>query len=203
MEHDVKCKRARFIGESTEIREAFAFAEPTQILQAVRVYCGHFYGSMLWDLQSEGAGMFYRSWNTCVKLAYNIPRSTHTYLVENYLAAEFTPIRTELMARYIKFYDSLLNSKSLEIQVLVNTITKDARSTTSRNLGLVVRETKQELSTLTAKKVRQCVVVPEIPINHGWRVPLLKRLLQDRREMELLLVNTSDINDMINSLCSS
>ena len=76
---------------------------------------------MLWDLQSEGAGMFYRSWNTCVKLAYNIPRSTHTYLVENYLAAEFTPIRTELMARYIKFYDSLLNSKSFEIQVLVNT----------------------------------------------------------------------------------
>ena len=43
-------------------------------------------------------GQFCRYWNTCVKLAYDIPRSTHTYLVEHCLAAEFTLLRLELLS---------------------------------------------------------------------------------------------------------
>ena len=70
-----------FINSSTDIRDCFSFAKPDQILRATSLYCGHCYGSMLWDLSSEMAGMFYRSWNTCVKLAWNVPRSTHTYLL--------------------------------------------------------------------------------------------------------------------------
>ena len=112
MNHDVKVKRARFIGESTEIRESFSFADPLLILRAVRLYCGHYYGAMLWDFRSEMVLQFCRSWNTCVKLSYDIPRSTHTYLFEHCLASEFTPVKTEMMARYIKFHRSLKNSKS-------------------------------------------------------------------------------------------
>ena len=89
MDHDMKCKRARFIENSTEIRETFSFAEPSLVLQAVRLYTGHYYGSMTWDLQSEIAGQLFRSWNTCVKLAFDVPRSTHVYLVQNVLADEF------------------------------------------------------------------------------------------------------------------
>ena len=138
-----------------------------------------------------------------MKLAFQVPRSTHTYLVENVLAAEFTPVKTELMARYLKFHQSLVNSSSFEIQVLVNTFQQDVRSTTARNLQLISGEAGQCWSTLTAKKIRQAVKVSEVPANHVWRVSLLSRLLNDRKEMEALLVNTDDINAMIESLCSS
>ena len=77
MDHDVKIKRAQFINESIEIRDTFSFAHPEQILQAVRVYCGHNYGSMLWELDSEMVGQYNRAWNTCVKLTNDVPRSTH------------------------------------------------------------------------------------------------------------------------------
>ena len=141
MDHDMKCKRARFIENSTEIRETFSFAEPSLILQAVRLYTGHYYGSMTWDLQSEIAGQLFRSWNTCVKLAFDVPRSTHVYLVQNVLADEFLPIETELMARYVKFYESLTNSQSFEVKVLSQIAVQDKRSTTSRNISLIEKKT--------------------------------------------------------------
>ena len=108
MDFDTKIKRARYIGDSTEIRETFSFADPSQILRAVRIYCGHYYGAMLWDLDSEMTGQMCRSWNTCVKLSYDIPRSTHTYIVENILASNFLPAKTELMARFVKFHQNLV-----------------------------------------------------------------------------------------------
>ena len=52
MDFDAKCKRADFIEKSTDIRLMFSFASPQQVLSAVNVYAGHFYGSMLWDLSS-------------------------------------------------------------------------------------------------------------------------------------------------------
>ena len=55
MEQDMKVKRADFIRKSTEVREALSFAQPTQILQAVRTYCCSLYGAMTWSLFSDKA----------------------------------------------------------------------------------------------------------------------------------------------------
>ena len=202
MDQDIKVKKARFIADSTEIRETFGFAKPEQVLRAVRLYCSHYYGGMLWDLTSELAGQFFRTWNTCVKLSYDIPRSTHTYLVQNSLASDFLPVKTELMARYTKFYKSLQNS-STEISALVNIVSKDARSTTARNLALISEETGSDVKFLTPVQVRQLVKVPPTPVNHLWRAPLLFKLLQERSDLEQSLQDTKVITTVINSLCSS
>ena len=80
MDRDAKINRAEFISRSVEIRETFKFASLVEILHALRVYCSSFYGSMLWDLSSEGACQcqVYSSWNTAVKLAWNCPRETRS-----------------------------------------------------------------------------------------------------------------------------
>ena len=104
MDFDAKCKRAAFIESSTDIREMFSFAYPSQILSSVNVYSAHFYGSMLWDLSSESAGQVYRSWSTCVKLAWDVPRWTHNYLVDNFLGGDLPPVKKKLMCQYVNFF---------------------------------------------------------------------------------------------------
>ena len=47
MELDTKIKRARFIENTTNIRETFAFAHPRQILRAIETYAVHLFGSNL------------------------------------------------------------------------------------------------------------------------------------------------------------
>ena len=128
MDQDIRIKKARFINDSVEVRDTFSFAHPEQILQAVRTYCGHQYGSMLWEINSDMCGQYCRTWNTYVKLTYDLPRGTHTYIVENLLAKNFLPVKTEIMSRFVKFYSSLLKSPSLEVQMMAKSVINDKGS---------------------------------------------------------------------------
>ena len=64
----------------------FGFAQPNLILQEVKTFCFDMYGSMTWPLYSDQAKQVFNTWSTCVKLAWVVPRATHTYLVDNLLS---------------------------------------------------------------------------------------------------------------------
>ena len=104
MDFDCKIKRARFIDNSTTIRETFKFAECEQVLRAVQIYSCDFYGSMLWNLYGEQTAKYFRCWNTCTKLCWDVPRNTHTYFVDNFLSWGFPSIRQQILTQYVKFY---------------------------------------------------------------------------------------------------
>ena len=205
MSTDLKLKRAKFIDKSTEIREMFCFADPVQVLKAVNIYCGDYYGSMLWDLYGDPAGKYYRCWNTCTKLTWNCPRSTHTYFVTCQLAADFVPIRTKILVKYVKFFQSLLNSNSPEVALVANLVGHDVSSTTGGNLYRLGKETGLNPWTASPIMVRMALqqsdtVVPEEDL---WRLPLLEKLLLQRYNLELEVKDTSEVQSLIDSLCSS
>ena len=108
MEADCLRGRAKFISKSVEVRNHLRFAAPEHILHAIQVLCTDAYGSMLWSLDSDTAESFFKSWNTCVKLVYGVPRNTFTYLVEGYFAAGQTSLRNQILSRYSGFYRKLL-----------------------------------------------------------------------------------------------
>ena len=158
---------------------------------------------MLWELDGEMVGQYCRAWNTCVKLTHGVPRSTHTYLVENLLAKNFLPVKTELMSRYVNFYCSLLESPSKEVKIMATLVKFDARSTTAKNLELIQKESGLDSTNLTANGVR--VAVPRVPVseNMEWIVSLLPKLLKQRREMENNSLDTTYISISIDSLCNA
>ena len=104
MEHDAKIKRAEFIDKSVEVRETFKFASPVEILRALKIYCSSFYGSMLWDFTGDGACQVFNAWTTAVKLSWDCPRDTRTYLVQQVLACDQTSARADALTRYGKFF---------------------------------------------------------------------------------------------------
>ena len=107
MEYDANIKRVKFIDKSVNIREAFDFADPTNMLQAVQLYAGDGYGAMLWDLYGVKANQYFNTRNTCVKLCWEVPRATHTYFVERVLATHFLPFSTCIKARMLDTSDSM------------------------------------------------------------------------------------------------
>ena len=140
MNMDTRMKRASFITNSTDIRTTFKFARPPHVLNAISVYSCHFTGSMLWDLYSESSGQMYRSWNTCVKLVWNLPRSTHNYFVDNLLARDFTSVRQRILSQYVSFLRRLRNSVSAEVRIMSVIAAADVRSTTGKNCYNIARE---------------------------------------------------------------
>ena len=180
MDQDIKMKRASYIDKSTDIREMFAFADPVQVLGAVETYCGDHYGAMLWNLWSPAAGKYFRCWNTCVKLAWDVPRGTHTYFVTNLLAGGFLTVRTKLMTRFVKFFRSLLASVSPEVALVANIVGRDMGSTTGINLFQLRQETGLNPWSVAPAKVRQALMEREhsVPETDEWRLPLFEQYLK-------------------------
>ena len=200
---DTRMKRASFISSSTDIRCMFSFALPAQVLNALIVYSSHFYGSMLWDLYGDVAGQVYRSWNTCVKLVWRLPRSTHNYFVDSLLAEGFPSVRKKIFSQYIGFLSKLRKSVSPEIRMLSYVSAADIRSTTGRNCYNL----RQEFSLDPWKSSPNCLksrysyyVVPEAD---SWRLPLLTTLLQQRYELNACGDSTETAERLIKSLCTS
>ena len=158
---------------------------------------------MLWDLNSDLCGQYCRVWNTSVKLVHNVPRSCHTYLVQNVLAPEFLPTKVELMSRFVKFFRSLSDSASFEVSLLAKIAYSDARSTTRRNLTLIEHETRLDPLNVSPNEVKNAVVLCQVPRNQEWRLHLLTNLLNERRELDSSMKNTEIISHMIDCLCNS
>ena len=76
---------------------------------------------MLWDQQEDLATEYYSSWKTCVKLAWGVPRATHSYFLD-YLSAELVSVGRDVLARYAGFYRSLLSSPCREVTILARMV---------------------------------------------------------------------------------
>ena len=186
MVQDTKIKRASSIDRSMNIRETFDFAHPEQVLHAVVTYCCDHYGSMLWDLYSESSMKYFRCWNTCVKLAWDCPRNTHTYFVTNALAPGIVTVRTRVLSRYVKFVSSLLKSNSPEVVAVANCAVNDKGSVTGSNLFKIQEETGLNPRSTSSQDVMNVLSVTEqsMPPTERWRIPFLQKLLENRRQMK-------------------
>ena len=167
MEKDIRAKRASFIDNSVEIRETFEFASPSEVLNAVKLYVGSHNGSMLWDLGGDLAQQYYNAWNVCVRLAWQVPRATHTYFVEQLLCCGLSSTKADILARYSKFIRGLIASPSKEVAVMYGVAKRDIRTVTGSNIALLVSETELDptqasLGDIKKQLYSKAIKVPEM-----------------------------------------
>ena len=203
MHQDAKIRRALFIDRSVEVREKLHFADPAEVLRAISVYCCDGYGAMLWPLEADPAQQYFRAWNTAVKLTHGVPRSTFTYLVEGFLAGQETSLRNQVLARYPSFFQSLLQSPSPEVRVLCQVAAADPSSTTRENLEYVTQICGVNPRQYGAACVAASLPTSQVPEEQQWRLGLLTSLLSLRREKYLSQEDSSRVEAMLASLCST
>jgi hypothetical protein len=205
MDVDISCKRAQFIDKSVEIRTMFQWAAPAEIMRALKLYLSSFYGAMLWDLAGVKARQVYSAWNTAVKLAWECPRETKTFLLQNVLSSEMTSARTDILGRYPKFFLSLRKSACYEVRVLAYLTSRDLRTTTGKNLKAVREASGLNPWDSSFAKVKsniaeneQVNVLPE----DKWRIKYLWNLLGKLQETKHMAMTDEqeELQALIDSL---
>ena len=112
-------------------------------------------------------------------------------------------VKQQLVGRFTNFFRSLLKIKSMEICVVANMVGRCAQSTTGGNLIRIHRETGQDPWKEPAWKVRDGITRAEVPPQEGYRVQYLKKLITARTELRSKALETTEVDGLIESLCSS
>ena len=206
MDYDTKIKRATFIDSTVQVREMFKFASPVEVLAAFKVFSCSFYGCMLWDLGGEAAGQVYRSWSTAVKLAWEVPRGTRTFLLQQVLASGLTSARVDILARFPAFFRGLVSSPSQEVSVMAYLVGQDLRSVTGQNLRYIEECIGSDPVLCPTSKLKEQLYNLEMivtPDQDSWRVAYLSNLLQQRQVAKYysLEENIEELTALIDCLC--
>ena len=124
MNKETQIKRMTYITKCNEIKETYKFLHPKELQKVILTFGSAFYGSNLWDLESEGLKKNYNLWNTTVRDVYGLPRMSRSYIVE-YLLSVHHGFNVDIMSRFQKFYVNLLKSPSTPIRVLAAMLRSD------------------------------------------------------------------------------
>ena len=177
METNARVMKAKYIEKTLEISETFSFARPQQVLRVLDIFTSDCYGLMLHDLASPSTESIFKSWNTAVKLTWNVPRSTYTYIVENHLAKNCHTLRHQIYSRYSRFFQNLLTSSSKEVSFLANIVSRDSQSVTNKNIELVKNAAGCSPWDFSTWRIKAGLKVSPIPENDEWRISLLSKML--------------------------
>ena len=160
---------------------------------------------MLWDLGSDMSKQYFNAWHMCVKLAWQVPRPSHTYFVDHLLTCDFTSIRTDIFSRYCKFVKGLMTSPSEEVRVMCGVSRQDIRTATGANIALVRSETGLHPVLTNIEQVRQKLMekVAPVPEADQWRLHYLTKLLSQRGEAFYMADEDEvvRVTSLIDSLC--
>ena len=203
MDADSSRARASFMSRASDIRDNLYFAHPEQRIRAINLYCCDAYGSMLWELGSKYCESFWKAWNIQARLAWFVPKETHTNLVERFLCQGYPSLRNQVLSRYQQFMKSLAESPSKEVKFMFYLIRNDMRSVTGRNIEYLGRLCKVNILRVAKWKLKQ--LLPKSDQCEGWRTSLLQPLLEARyrRTYGSLNISRRQMEDMIISLCKS
>ena len=154
----------------------------------------------------EAADQYFNSWSTAVKLAWECPRGTRTYLLQQVLACGGSSAKLDIMARYTRFFQGLHRNSSREVSVLANLIARDLRSVTGRNLNLINEMSRCNVRSDSLAKVKAALLeteIVDIADEDKWRVIYLNKLLNQRQEWHYLGEEheKEQVQKLIDSLC--
>ena len=200
MKIDISVKRATFIGKVHSLNQEFFFCNPNVVINLYRIYACSFYSSSLYDLFSCKLTRLYTAWNKSVRILFNLPLDTHTYLIET--ISRTLHLKVMLCSRFIAFHKTNMKTPRHAIQLLTKMSKSDQRTTYGRNLKNIADECNKKLDELTNNDVKKIMKFKDVPAEEVWRVKLVDELLGIKFGGLETIMEDSEIDDILRFACA-
>ena len=121
-------KRGMFISDCMNMNQQYHYASPETKLKMFSIYNQHFSGSNLWDFSSKIFQQLCNSYNTNIRVIFDIHRETSCWLVEKLASGRLA--KQIIYGRFIKFISSLQENRRLIVKSLGQQVINDVHSLT-------------------------------------------------------------------------
>ena len=161
------------------LNQQYYYATPEVKLKMFFIHNVHFSGSNCWDFSSKNFQQLCNSFNTNIRMIFNLHRETSCWLVESLTNGRLA--KKMIYSRFLKFITNLLNNRRSIVRALGSSACKDIRTLTGRNLHSMKEDTKivvrpgitSYIELLTWRTYQP-------PENQEWKLPLMISLLEIR-----------------------
>ena len=93
------------------------------------------------------------SWSVSVRHMWDLPLSTHRYLLEQLSGVH---AETMIFSRYVKFVQSMRKSSKVAVQCLIQLVSKDTQTNTGRNIRYILNKTgESDISAVNTQKLKR------------------------------------------------
>ena len=202
LKHDIRTKRAQYITKNNDLAQEFHFCHPVAKFHLNSIYNSSFTGSPLWDLFGREADMLCNTWNTSVRIMFNLNYATHRYFIQP--LSNKVHLKNTLMKRFLGFLSQIEKSpKKLPLRLL-KLVRADSRSTTGSNLRkIMLLLDKHTIDEVKSKDIDNFEYAPVLP-NNAWKINMVKELIEVREnQASIENFSTEELEEILEHLCIS
>ena len=199
---DLLQKRAIFFQKVHELKQAYGYYNPRLICEIIRIFACSFYGSPLWSLNSEEHMKLLRSWNTVIKMVWDLPYATHRRYLES--LNDIPHLQSMLHGRYIGFIQNLSLTKKPHLQILFNLCILDQSCNTGQNLShLLALYEQNDLKTLILERhMIKNKRVHQLLDDESYKIDMIEEMCLAKRGLIEGDVEEIDINTLLDIICT-
>ena len=200
---DLLQKRAIFYDKVHQMIQKFGYCDPRLVCELVRIYGTSFYGSTLWNLTSKEHEQLNRSWNTAIKIIFDLPFGCHTRFVES--LTDLPHLQSVLHSRYAGFVKNLKTSNKIHIKMLLGICENNLLTNTGQNISFLMQkyncESRVELENMKYKIKNSRVY--DLPDNEKWKINIIEELSLMKLGLVEETLNEDEIKFLMEDLCTS
>ena len=158
----------------------------------------------LWDLFSIDAERMYKTWNVTIRNVFSLDRKTHRRLIEPLSGC--CHLKTALLSRYVKFYNSLRGNKKFSLRYLARVTSGNLNSKMGRTISNISHELNinmSEIHEVSSKCIKRNLIYMknenEWEINLGGELILARKSIH--RTIDIPGFSDDEIQMMLDTLC--
>ena len=195
-----------YIEKNCELNQEFPHAHPEVKCKINRIYNSSFPGSVLWDFSPTNFSQLVNSWSVSVRHMWGLSFATHKYLIE---ALSGQHAHSMLIARYVKFIQSIQKSPKIAVQFLLQKVLKNCNTLTGKNIRYVLEQTDTEnIFDANPKTIKKELKFCEIKEDDAWRVNLVKEMINIKQNILTLdqnehALSNEELEEILDYVCST
>ena len=117
--------------------------KPDDQVKLLYLYNAHFSGSSSWNFCGQQFQQLVNSWNVNIKVIYDLPYATHSYLAED--LTEGRHARQMIYKRFVTFLSNIATNRRTALVSLLNSVKTTCLSLTGGNIRRILVDTEIQL----------------------------------------------------------
>ena len=134
----VKCAIGKFWKSFNMFMADFGHVYSSVKCKLFHQYCCSYYGAPLWNFNSAAVEGLCIAWRKALRILFGVSNRTHCHIIE--LLAGKLPLKTQMIKRFVKFYENCSMSDNAVIKSIVALSRKNPLSTSGNMIRCYVQE---------------------------------------------------------------